>query len=269
MTNRTLTPIFVGMMVLMMMFLTLGRVKNVTNDNAEDEVSYALRVATQDATVAMIDKNHMMDGINADTGNLAIKLDDADERFLQSFNMNIGATVEPVTITSMNLPISGYVGYRYIFGHLSNGTETFPYAYTHVKDGIIYSFTMGNTVYETNPATGEEITASLTDYPDGFFLAGTSNEDFRTITIMQSISDFLTMFTNDSSNLMMVNAGSGLMFQLGGVDFINHDPSQLVEFASVIDGPGYFAVVDFFDPQLNGQVRTFTFGGAEYISKYV
>lgn len=268
MISRTLRPILIGMMVIMMMFLTLGRVRNVTNDNAEDEIAYALRIATQDATVAMIDKNHMMDGINADTGNLAVKLDDADKRFLQSFNMNIGAAIKPVTITSMNLPVSGYVGYRYVFGRLSNGTETFPYAYSYAKDGVVYEFTMGDAVYETNAATGEIEVSSLSNYPEEFFLADTSNEDFRTITIMQSISDFFTMFTSDPSNLMMVNSGSGLTFQLGGVDFTNHDPSQLVEFASVIDGPGYFAVVDFFDAQLDGQVRTFTFGGAEYISDF-
>ncbi|WP_281692851.1 hypothetical protein [Agathobaculum desmolans] len=261
-------PVLVGMMVLMMMNLTLGRVCLVTNDRAEDEVSYALKTATQDATAVLIDQNHMMDGNEMDAGNFKINLDDADAQFKDSFARNVGAFVSPVTVTSMNIPLTGYVGYRYVYGHMADGTATFPYAYTTVKDDKVYGFTMGDAITVTNSSGGQESEVMLSALPEYFFHAEIKNADFRTITIMETISDFLTQFNATGNNLMMINAGSGLMFQLGGVDFTNGDPSQLVNFSAVIDGPGYFAITDFFDPQLDKQVRTFTFGGAEYISKF-
>lgn len=268
MISSLFRPIVTGMLVLMMITLTLGRVRVVTNDAATDEISYALRVATQDATAVMVDRNHMMDGEEMDNGNFRIDLDTASDQFIDSFYRNVGATVSRTTVNSMNLPLTGYVGYSYIYGQLSSGIVTFPYGYTYVKDRLVYNFTMGDAIIVTDPNTGAETNQSLSSLPEHFFSADISNENFRTITIMNTISKFLTDFNSTSDNLMVLNAGSGLSFTLGGVDYLESAPSVVVEFSSVIDGPGYFAIADFYDPQLDGRVRTFTFGGAEYISRY-
>lgn len=269
MISGFLRPVVTGMLVLMMIMLTLGRVRTVSNDDATDEISYALRVATQDATAVMVDKNHMMDGIDMDNGNFRINLDIADEQFLNSFYRNVGATVSKSTVNSMNLPLTGYVGYKYVYGELADGTVSFPYGYTCVKDGLVYNFTMGDQIEVTDPNTGTIHSTSLASLSPNFFNPEISNENFRTITIMETISKFLTDFNSMPENLMVINAGSGLSFTLGGVDYLDSDPSEIVELSSVIDGPGYFAIADFYDLQLDGRMRTFTFGGAEYISKYI
>ena len=269
MISNLFRPVIAGMLVITAMLLTLGRVRIVTNESSTDEISYALRVATQDATAVMVDRNHMMDGIEMDNGNFRINLDTADEQFLDSFYRNVGAAVSKSTVNSMNLPLTGYVGYKYIYGELADGTASFPYSYTCVKNGLVYNFTMGDQIEVTDPNTGAISNVSLASLSPNFFHEDISNEDFRTITIMETISKFLTDFNSMPENLMVVNAGSGLSFTLGGVDYLGSDPSEIVEFSSVIDGPGYFAIADFYDPQLDGRMRTFTFGGAEYISKYV
>lgn len=93
MISNLFRPVIAGMLVITAMLLTLGRVRIVTNESSTDEISYALRVATQDATAVMVDRNHMMDGIEMDNGNFRINLDTADEQFLDSFYRNVGAAV--------------------------------------------------------------------------------------------------------------------------------------------------------------------------------
>lgn len=265
--NSIIKPIIAGLIVLTFFSLVGTRVQTVTNRDAENELSYALRVATQDATADMIDKNHMMDGIEGD-GNFKIDLNAAETRFLKSFKCNIGSCVDASRVNSMNIPLSGYVGYKYIVGRLTDGTITFPFSYVHTIDDQIYNFTLGETVYVTDALTGVETEKKMSDFAENHFHSDISNKDFRTITIMQTISEFLSVFGSNPANLMVQNAGTGMTFTLGGVDYTNSDPSQLVEFSAVIDGPGYFAVTDMYDPQLGGRIRTVTFGGAEYISLY-
>lgn len=266
--SSIIKSVTIGMIVLMFFSLVGTRVQTVTNRQAEDELSYALRVATQDATSVLVDRNHMMDGKEGDTGNFRVNLDTAEKQFRKSFAKNIGSCVSPSAVNSMNIPLSGYAGYRCIVGRLIDGRETFPYAYTYVDANQIYNFTMGDTVYVTDVSNGTETTISLSGLAEHFFDADITNENFRTITIMNAISAFLSDFMSDTNNLMVLNTGSGLTFTLGGVDYTNVDPSQITQFSAVIDGPGYFAVTDLYDTQLGGRIRTFTFGGAEFISKY-
>ena len=93
MISNLFRPVIAGMLVITAMLLTLGRVRIVTNESSTDEISYALRVATQDATAVMVDRNHMMDGIEMDNGNFRINLDTADEQFLDSFYPCCSSTI--------------------------------------------------------------------------------------------------------------------------------------------------------------------------------
>ena len=266
--NNIIKSIVAGLIVLMFFSIVGTRVQTVTNRQVEDELSYALCVATQDATSVLVDRNHMMDGKEGDTGNFRVNLDTAEVQFRKSCARNIGSAISPASVTTMNIPLSGYVGYRSIVGRLTDGRETFPYAYSFTKGSNVYNFTMGDTVYVIDSNNGAETTVSLKSLSENFFNGDITNENFRTITIMNAVSNFLSNFMSDTNNLMVLNTGSGLTFTLGGVDYTNADPSQIVEFSSVIDGPGYFAVTDLYDTQLGGRIRTFTFGGAEFISKY-
>lgn len=266
---NSITKSIITGLLLMMFFSIIGtRVNIVTNRQIENELSYALRVATQDATFALVDRNHMMDGKEGDTGNFRVNVDTAEQQFRKSFSRNIGNSISPAAVTSMNIPLSGYVGYRCIVGRLYDGRETFPYAYTYAKDNLIYNFTLGDTIYVTDSNNGSETTISLSELTEYFFDSDITNQNFRTIIVMNAISQFLTAFMSEPDNLMVMNTGSGLTFTLSGVDYTNSNPSQITQFSSVIDGPGYFAVTDLYDTQIGGRIRTFTFGGAEFVSKY-
>ena len=168
----------------------------------------------------------------------------------------------------MNIPLSGYVGYRYIVGITYDGTPTIAYGYTAVKGNTMYTFTLNqDTVYEQVSGTESEVKRNLSDYPEHFFSNYMDNSTFRTSTIMNAISSYLTMYKTAGTNLVAQSMGGTLQFNLGQADY-SGDPTLLTTFASVIDGPGFFAVTDLLDPQLSGiPIRTFTFGGSELLAK--
>lgn len=268
--NNITKPIITGFVLLICITLLGAKTKSVTNEWTEEELSYALRTATQDATACMLNENYTIDGNEGELQNVVVDIEKATDEFEKSFALNIGAFVDPANINSMNIPLSGYVGYKQISGILSDGSSTQPYAYTYVDSvaNKMYSFTLGDIFYSTNLSTYEEQELKISELPEHYFHAELINENFKTTIIMESISDFLTQFCGTEYDLVAYNVGSGLSFELGKTDY-SQDPSMITEFAAVIDGPGYFAVADLMDPQLSGiPIRTFTFGGAELVSKY-
>ena len=251
-----------------MISLMTARTKIVTNRWTENELSYALRVASQDATSVLMDENYSLDGNTIDAENISVNLTRALTQFKNSFARNVGSHLNPDAISNMNIPLVGYVGYKYIFGHTYDGGSTIPYAYTYVKNNTMYNFTLNtDTVYVT-AGNGEEQEQKLSSYPEHFFSANMTNQEFRTYTVMSAISKFLTMYNGEDVNLVAKNMGTTVQFELGRSDF-SGNPSIMTTFAAVIDGPGFFAVTDMIDPQVSGiPVRTFTFGGSELLSKY-
>lgn len=295
MTDNHVRPVAIFLLVLIISSLTLIRVRSETNSWTREELNYAIRVATTDATSVMVNEDYLMDGNMNDYEKVTVNLDRAKAQFEKSLRRNLGAAVDNSEINSMNLPIVGYVGYRYVYAILDDGTEltdefgnpvsaadgrqTFPWAYTYMtteagKDPklnyTIYNFTLGDKIYVYKAENGvsSEETLYIDDLPENFFSPNQTNRDFATITIMENINEFLNAFSNTEYSLQAMNAGSGLSFNLGTVDYVGDDESKITGWSSVIDGPGFFAVVDMFDPQLTGSVRTFTFGGAEFISRY-
>lgn len=248
--------------------LMTARTKTVTNRWTEKELSYALRVASQDATSVLMDENYSLDGNTIDAENISVNLLRARNQFEQSFARNVGSHLNPDAISNMNLPLVGYVGYKYVFGYTYNGGATIPYAYTYVKGNTMYNFTLNtDTVYETD-GNGSEQEKKISSYPEHFFSSNMTNQEFRSYTVMSAISKFLTIYNGTDTNLIAKNMGTTVEFELGRADYAN-DPSIMTTFAAVIDGPGFFAVTDILDAQPSGiPVRTFTFGGSELLSKY-
>lgn len=279
MTSSNIRPIAIALIVLITVGLLLVRVKSETNGWVEEELNYAIRTATTDATAVMVNEDYLMDGITNDLEKVTVNLDRAKERFEKSLYVNLGAAVDDSQINSMNIPMVGYVGYRYISGVLEDGRETFPWAYVHTvvpsgKDPSLwytmYNFTLGDKIYVTEMKNGvmTDSILYLSTLPENYFSTVHKNKDFVTITIMECVNEFLNTFSNTGYSLQAMNAGSGLSFNLGTVDYVGDDESKITAWSSVIDGPGFFAVVDMFDPQMSGKVRTFTFGGAEFLSRY-
>lgn len=251
---------------LIIMGIMTSRTKMVTNEWAEDELTYALRVATQDATSVLMDENHTLDGNTDDMENIQVDLQRSLNQFQSSFHHNVGSYLNEVDITNMNIPLVGYVGYRYITGQLYDGSATMPFAYSYVKDGNVYNFTLGDTVYRLNDT--DETEFNLKTMSEHFFNAEQTNLQFRDFVVMSAISKYLTIYNTKDYSIVAQNAGSGLTFELGASDYAG-DPSVMTEFSAVIDGPGFFAVTDMMHSQTTGvPVRTFTFGGSELVSKY-
>ena len=246
-----------------------------------------------------------MDGLRNDYEKVTVNLDRARAQFQSTLYRNLGVAVAEYEVNAMNIPIVGFVGYRYIYGlfedsyeeqpvfdmfgqpvydangQLVIGASTFPMAYiytdyTNDNNYTIYNFTLGDKVYVSKVESGREteetwyLSQMASDPAKGenFWDPNIKNRDFATMTIMNKINEFLNMFSNTGYSLQAMNAGSGLSFNLGTTDYVGDDNSKITSWSSVIDGPGFFAIVDMFDPQMTGKVRTFVFGGAEFLSRY-
>lgn len=267
---NSISKVVIGLMsCVMILCIMTARTTTVTNDWVEDELAYALRVASQDATSVLMDENHSLDGNTIDAENISVDLDRALGQFEESFSRNVGSHLNPDAISNMNIPLVGYVGYRFVFGHTYDGGSTFPYAYTCVKNGVMYNFTLNDDTVYVTVGNGDEEEKKISDYPENFFSSVMTNEEFRTYTVMSAISNFLTIYNGADVSLVAQNMGTSIQFELGRSDFANGDPAIMTDFAAVIDGPGFFAITDMMDPQISGiPVRTFTFGGSELLSKY-
>ena len=103
--------------------------------------------------------------------------------------------------------------------------------------------------------------------PEHFFRTDMTNEEFRDYIVMTRINEFLTVFYSDGANVIAYNADSGLQFNLGTSDYAADDPSIMTKMSAVIDGPGFFAVVDYFDTEIDQMVRILSFGGSELLMK--
>lgn len=267
MFNNILRPVATSLIVLMAISLLLMRTNTVTDEWSNDELDYALRVATQDATAVMMDHNFLF-GIDEEESDFDIDLDYAYKQFESSFFRNIGSTVSENTVNKMSVALVGYAGYRYAYGMYGSGATTtpFPYSYYSDTDNCIYEFTLGDKVFQTKLSTMTETTLLLSSLPENYFSTAVTNENFRTITVMSAITDFLNIFFSDGRNITAVNAGSGLRFDLGTVDYAEDDNTIMTKLSGVIDGPSFFAVVDCYDSRVDRVVRLFSLGAAEFKS---
>lgn len=259
-------PVITCLLTIMAVTIILTRTDTVTNQWANDELDYALRVATQDATAVMMSDNYIF-GEDEESGDFGIDLQKATNQFKSSFYANIGSTMTEVSVNDMVISLSGYIGYRNIYAIYGSGQPAAAFSYTHAANNKIYEFTLGDKVYVTDRSTAAETITYLSDYSEHFFDANLTNENFRQITVMRAINEYLTLFYSDSQNITAKNAGSGVEFDLGLIDYAENDPSVMTKLSSVIDGPGIFAVVDCMDVATRQPVRILSLGAAEFVLK--
>lgn len=279
--NNILRPIISCLVAVIGVGLLLCVTKGYMTDNSHEEFDYALRTATQDATASMIDDNYLF-GLDEEASDFQVDLTAATEQFKSSFWHNVGGANALQNVSDMEVAMAGVVGYRYIYAQYSTGGTTVPFSYCYTIGNKQYEFTLGNKVYvcdigTTDPATGKmrETVMYLNNkghlpeenLPEYFFASDKTNEEFRDYIVMTRIMEFLTAFYSDSANVIAYNAGSGLQFQMGTEDYASDDPSVMNRLSSVIDGPGYFSIVDYNDAELDQLVRILSFGGAELLLK--
>lgn len=264
--NTIVKPVIACLVALIAITIILTRTDAVTNRWTDDEISYALRVATQDATAKIMDEQFIF-GEEEEAEDFDVDLLRASEQFEKSFFSNLGSTVTETVVSKTNVSLSGYIGYRNIYAVYSTGQPAAAFSYAFTKDNQLYEFTLGDKIYVSNLDTGEETETLITDYTEHFFSDKMTNENFCQVTIMQTINDYLTMFYSDAQNIIAVNAGSGVEFDLGLVDYAADDSTVMNKMSSVIDGQGFFAVVDCWDTTTKQTVRILSLGAAELVQK--
>lgn len=264
--STILKPVITAMAVLIAVTMILTRTDVVTNHWSNDELDYALRTATQDATAVMFDNDYMF-GMDEEVSDFTVDLEKASNQFKESFFDNIGSTITENVVNEMNVSLSGFAGYRYIYAVYGTGQSTIPYGYTYYADNKMYEFTLGDKVFVTDLTTMDESELNIKDLNEHYFDSELTNENFRIVTIMTSINKFLNLFYSDNANIIAHNAGTGLEFNLGAVDYSVDDATVMEKMSSIIDGPSFFAVVDAYDTHTECMYRLFSLGAAEL--KYV
>ena len=171
--------------------------------------------------------------------------------------------------------------YEHILAKYTDGNVAIPiaYSYTSEEEGLQYEFTLGNKVFVYPISGGEEEVYFINNadpnptgtknLPEYKFHEDMTNEQFRNFILMTRINEYLTAFYSDDVNVVAINQGSGLQFNLGLSDYAAEDSSVITKLSSVIDGPGFFAVVDQNSAELDQVVRILSFGGAELILKKI
>ena len=263
--NTILKPVISVLLIMIAVSMLFLRTNTVTEKWSEGELDYALRTATQDATAVLIDNSHIF-GMDEEAMDFTIDIEKATNQFRESFFKNIGSAINQEFINEMHVSLSGYVGYRYIYAQYPDGDTMLPFPYAHHhNDGKLYEFTLGEKIFVTDLNTGDETTILMTDLSEHFFSSDMTNEEFREMTIMSTINNFLSVSYSDKANTTAYNAGSGMEFNLGIVDYAANDPSVMTKLSAVIDGPGFFAVIDYMDTHVNQLSRIVSFGGAELV----
>lgn len=257
-------------MVIIGVNFLLYRVDASFQKNTANDFSYAIKTAAQDATKILINKNTINRSYNGNMNefqDMIIDFDDAEARFYKTLYLNLGAGSKKDLnlFSNMNIPLTGVVGYRYIVGKLYNGEYTFPYAYTwYDKDNErILNFTLGKRVYIKYDRSNTESIAAIDNL--GSLMPNMTNEEFRNYIVISRINEFLTKFSTDKYNLVSKNIYKGLNFQLAHTDQTDHLYSEK---DAVIDGVGFFAVLDYFTGSFSRTKkyqRIFSFGGSELL----
>lgn len=272
--NTQVRSVAVMLLMIIASTILITFAKNSLHSSAEEELNYALRVATQDATVSMMDKNHLF-GYDESGQTFDVNISAAAEQFERSFIENVASG----RVNEVDVAFSGIADQWYIYGQYANGHQTLPYGYVFCKSSdkwnlgdktdqsIQYEFSLGYSFRETDLTTGTVTTKSLKDLPENYFSSIASNKIFHDATVMSSINGFLTECYTSTDNLTAINAGTGLEFNLGLFDYTEDNSTLLNNLPAVIDGPGYFAIADYYDSFINQRVRIFSIGSAELINK--
>lgn len=271
--NNVIRPVATLLLVLICITTLFSFGKQEMYRRAEQELSYALRVATQDATDRMMDKNHLF-GNDWASQVFATDISAATKQFKASFRRNTASG----RITDVDVSFAGIATQWAVYGLYSNGTPTPAFGYTFYRDldplnvgdrtraNTLYEFSLGDSFRELNLTTNISEEKKLSELPANYFGSKVSNRSFQNIAVMSSINGFLnTFYSNEIENVSVRNAGTGLEFNLGLFDYSDDDLSILSSQSAMIDGPGYFAVVDYYDVFLDQRARVFSISSAEMV----
>jgi len=274
--SNIVRPITSLLITVIVVTILLAFTKQEISTKNEDDLRYALRVATQDATAKLVDENQLFLLGDWETQIDANNITTAAEQFKTSFRANSLSQ----KITDVDVSFSGVAGNWYIYGVYATGKRTPSQTYIYYKgaddlgiydkpehENLMFEFSLNGQFKKTNLITGEqdEIIYSIEDQDEHYFSNKVKNSTFCDIVVMSSINDFLTSYYSSTENVSVVNAGVGLGFNLSLFGRAEDSAGAINKLSSPISGPGYFAVVDYKDVYIDQVARVFAIGGAELV----
>lgn len=275
-------------LVITMLTFIVYKADVVVFDTKKDVYVSAIRAASQVATKEIIDVtdvNFIYDGNRREASDISVNLGALDT-FRNTLTRILDSKKDGslVGVTNINVPLTGFVTYKYIIGVTYDDTYLLPMGYTYTMTDStipadlrdkIWNFTLGDKIYIDNKeytANGTVLTESITknDYDIKGFLNKYNFKEMKQFSqyiVMDCIDNYLNEYSGASFNPIVDNTQSQTRFELGKSNY-SSNRGEYTKKSSLIEGPGLFAIVDVYTGSGNEQKlyqRIASFGGSELV----
>lgn len=212
-------------------------------ERAAEEQRYAIQAAAGDAASYMGHLGYST-GNDKEMEGFGVDAKAAIARFRQSYAMNTRAALPEEITARTSVQLAGFIGDRAVTAAYPDGGIAASYPYTYLKEFRVYNFTLGDTVYITDSATGDETQTSLDSFEEHFFDATLTNEEFRRMTIADAIgTKYLPLFFDDGKPIYAVDKDGTL--------------AALAEVPGLASASSFFIVADCVNPETSEIQRLF------------
>lgn len=271
--------IFTVLVVVTVLTYIFIKTDNITFYNKKENNMSALTAATQIAVNELIDKNNHNNIYEENRNSNDIPMD-----FVNSKNMLITEITRIIknqknrgmnNISNINIPLVGFVTYRYVTAITHDNIPMTPVGYTYqLQDGTILEFTLGEKVYigddvyniDENNLNNED-GSIYRDLRVQVSSAGFDNlEQMSQYVVMERINQYINSYSNSKLNRIIQNTDMGVEYKLGKSKYSRKKGEYNFDKASVIEAPGMFCIIDYYEGsnEKNKQYkRIAAFGGSE------
>lgn len=226
--------------------ITAAQTKTRVSEASDNEWAYAYQSAIGDAG-ALIRGLGYTTGSDDEMEGFVGDAQKAVSQFEDSLRSNLGAAVTEAAADEVNIPLYGYIGERYVSAIYDDGGVAAAYPYTYLKEYRVYNFTLGDDVYVTDAATGDEAQTSLASFEEHFFSAELTNEEFRARTVADAIVTYLSLCFDDGIDIALLNTGADMG--------LGDNLTTLAAAPDFIQRTGFFVVADHEDCENDERIR--------------
>lgn len=231
-----------------------------------EELSYALEVATYDATLTLMESrtsqsmNRYFDGSQMD--DFSVKHEIAYDEILETFNTSFDSNVR--NGVQYEIPVVGVATYDRLFFYIKNvgWSNGVLYTYFDPDTNLSYAFTLGEKFeihdYNSDITTNHTL-STYTGTVEDMTIA-----QMKDYTIMKTYNDWLSWALNSESNLVARNTNVGVRIHFPTAEVAESGGKKVyISDQNIIHSPGVFGVVDQIYSGSNVKHRLIDFGGAE------
>lgn len=276
-------------LVLTMLTYIIYRSDVIVFDTDKDVYTSAIRAAAQVATNEAIDTsdvNNTYDGVLKEASDIPTNIE-AINTFKETLMRILESKKDSslAGVTNINVPLTGFVTYRYILGVTYDDTYLMPMGYTYnmndvaiptALNGMTWNFTLGNKVtvnsedYTIQDSSlikdsDKNIKYDLSSFLDKYGFANL--KEFANYVVMSCIDNYLNEYSGASFNPIASNTQSQAQFELGKSNYSSNRLEYTTK-SALIEGPGLFAIVDIYTGSGSDQhlyQRIASFGGSELV----